>query len=592
MNDLAMPPGEAEEAALTEAEELVRRTVRENGDRAALVRAVESILEGLPVPRFADRRISLLREVVVAHNPDGLDNPDKLLKLAFPEGASFLEPRSELAYLNVIGVVNTNRGRRAHAMQLLRRLLSRARELDDDYYIAAALINLGRIAWGAGLHESSFAFFRQAKEHSGHRRAEHHAWLVASHNLAYALFFVGRTDEAREEALHALSCVPAFLKPEEAAPWQYSVQDLHSTLAMEFALRGDVDNADAQLRLAEQLALRGGAGARRAFDLHRLAVRAISLRDARAASQLRQLICSADQPNGLEEGGYLLLYLACRDQGDAEGATDALERIASLLRVRLGELADELGQLAVVGTQAMGAPGAQIEAYVNARAAELRFPLIDRSDAWNQLLEMAVSATVAEDDSGLHAYRTAHLAGMLAQESGLPEREVGVIQNSALLHDAGKAAVPGSVLKSGGTSDRERALYESHATFGADLISRVRIADHTAIADYVRFHHAPYDGQTGLLAGEQLPLGARIVSVADAFDALVRGRPSRPSMSVQEALKELLRQRGRDYDPRLVDLLIALVRRIEREHGDVMAYLADGADAIEPIARRRLGRPQ
>lgn len=592
MNDLAMPPGEAEEAALSEAEELVRRTVRDNGDRTALVRAVESLLEGLPVPRFADRRIALLREVAVAHNPGGLDNPDQLVKLAFPKGASLLEPCSELVYLNVIGVINTDRGRRAHAMQLFRRCLNRARELGDEHYIAAALINLGRIAWGAGLHEASIAFFRQAKEHSGTRRTEHHPWLVASQNLAYSLFFLGKTDEAREEALHALSCVPAFLKPDEIMSWQYSVQDLHSTLACDFALRGDEDSADAQMHLAEQWALRGGAGARRAFDLHRVAVRATARRDPRALSQLRQLLSSANHPSVLEEGGYLLLYLACRVQGDAEGATDALERIAAQLRVRLGELADELGQFPAVGTPAMDVPGAQIEAYVNARAAELRLPLPERSDAWNQLLEMAVSATVTEDDSGLHAYRTAHLAGLLAQESGLPEREVAVIQNAALLHDAGKAAVPGSVLQSGGTSDRERALYQGHATFGADLISRARIADHTAIADCVRFHHAPYDGQTGLLAGEQLPLAARIVGVADAFDALVRGRPARPSMSVQEALKELLRQRGRDYDPRLVDLLIALVRRIESKHGDVMAYLADGADAIEPIARRRLGRSQ
>ena len=108
----------------------------------------------------------------------------------------------------------------------------------------------------------------------------------------------------------------------------------------------------------------------------------------------------------------------------------------------------------------------------------------------------------------------------------------------------------------------------------------------------MRLHHQPYDGVGArrMLKGDAIPIEARIVAACDHFDALVMGRPRRLAVPIEEALCELLRQSGRDFDPRVVEVLIATVRQLRCEHSDVMAYLAEDADQYDFTSARRVFR--
>ena len=578
MNDLALPAESAEDTVLSEAETLVRLTVRENGDRVSMIRALEEMLSALPVPPFADRRIALFREVGVLCYPGEVHLLEKLAKLTYPPGSALRAARSELTHLNCWGVVKKMKGERVQAMRMFLRCASRAAELNIAF--PTALINLNTIAWGAGLHHAAVSYLQQAKA-----QAKGYPRVAAVQNLAYCYFFLHRFDEALKEAQFGLCQIPGFLDAESTGEWQYVAQDLYLTSAAAHALHGDVDAAEACLERAGEWARRGDAAALRASRLHELAVRAIARRDASDIPELRKLVADPLSRNILGEAGDHLLYLACRAVADVDGATDALEQMSRSVRERLSEVVDEFAELPEQ-TLAPTSPQRQFDAYIGARAAELRLP--DLQGSSDHLLDLAISAAAVEDQSGLHPYRTACLTRLLAQEVGSSDREVDVAERAAMLHEIGKAAVPVSVLETGGANDRERTLYDGYANFGAEWIERGRFPDSAEVARIVRLHAAPYDGQTGLLAGEALPLGARLVRIADAFDTLVCGRRAQLPLSVQDALREMLRQRGRDFDPRLTDHFIALVRRLELEHGDLLAFLEDGAEI--PEARHRLGK--
>jgi response regulator RpfG family c-di-GMP phosphodiesterase len=133
--------------------------------------------------------------------------------------------------------------------------------------------------------------------------------------------------------------------------------------------------------------------------------------------------------------------------------------------------------------------------------------------------------------------------------------------------------------------ERDEALYRSHPHVGANLIARSGIPDAGSVAEAVRFHLTPFDGRGAGTAAETIPLAARILAIASAFDSLLGGRPGRPAMSVQRALRGILEQRARDFDPVLVDRFIELVRRLEAEHPDLVKALEGEFDERELAAQ-------
>lgn len=172
-------------------------------------------------------------------------------------------------------------------------------------------------------------------------------------------------------------------------------------------------------------------------------------------------------------------------------------------------------------------------------------------------------------DAGTSAYleRMSHIAGLIAEQLGLSEEEVRIIEMAAPLHDIGKIAIPDAVLlKQGKLTEEETAVMRRHPRIGYELLSGSQNRFIQVGALIALRHHERYDGSgypDGLI-GEAIPLEARIVAVADVCDALLSSRPYKEAWSMDATLAYLYAQRGRLFDPRCVDALVRARPALER----------------------------
>jgi len=179
-----------------------------------------------------------------------------------------------------------------------------------------------------------------------------------------------------------------------------------------------------------------------------------------------------------------------------------------------------------------------------------------------QALAMAIDAK--DQVTHGHIRRVQVYAVELARAVGvIDEPTLKGIEAGALLHDTGKIAVPEHILnKPGKLTPQEYEKIKSHVTIGADILSGIDFP--YPVIPYVRHHHENWDG-TGYpdgLVGEDIPLGARILSVVDCFDALTSDRPYRRALTTDAALEILQQRSGSMYDPRLVETFIAQLPRL------------------------------
>ncbi|AFV12199.1 response regulator [Thermacetogenium phaeum DSM 12270] len=151
----------------------------------------------------------------------------------------------------------------------------------------------------------------------------------------------------------------------------------------------------------------------------------------------------------------------------------------------------------------------------------------------------------------------AHYATALAQAAGLAQEEVKKIRLAAFLHDLGKVDIPEEILnKPGPLSDAEKKVCQRHPVTGADIVRQIKSLEE--IVPLIRHHHERYDGQgyPDGLAGEEIPLGARIIALADSFDAMITNRPYRRARTYQEAIEIVKKEAGRQFDPHLAELFV------------------------------------
>lgn len=179
-----------------------------------------------------------------------------------------------------------------------------------------------------------------------------------------------------------------------------------------------------------------------------------------------------------------------------------------------------------------------------------------------ELLEVMVASIEAGDPytSG-HSTRVRRIARIIAAAIGLPQRQIERIGIAALLHDVGKIhhIFYPILRKPGALTPEERAIMELHPIKSAELVSRIsRLAD---VVPSVRHHHENFDG-TGYpdrLAGQNIPLGSRIIMFADTIDAMTTDRPYRKALSADVVKAELLKYRGKQFDPEICDVLLSSV---------------------------------
>jgi putative two-component system response regulator len=172
---------------------------------------------------------------------------------------------------------------------------------------------------------------------------------------------------------------------------------------------------------------------------------------------------------------------------------------------------------------------------------------------------LGLAAEYKDNETGLHVIRMSHFARILGLAAGMTEQEAEDLLHAAPMHDVGKIGIPDRILQKAGPLDPEEwQVMQGHAAIGAEIIGQhgggmLKLAHDIAIT-----HHEKYDGSgyPNGLAGEEIPLAGRIVAIADVFDALTSVRPYKRAWSEEEAIAHLRQQKGKHFDPALVELFI------------------------------------
>jgi diguanylate cyclase (GGDEF)-like protein/putative nucleotidyltransferase with HDIG domain len=179
----------------------------------------------------------------------------------------------------------------------------------------------------------------------------------------------------------------------------------------------------------------------------------------------------------------------------------------------------------------------------------------DRAARFRAAASLARAVDARDVYTGSHSQRVAELAARMARRLGLPDEEVELTRLAASLHDLGKLAIPEEILrKPGPLTEPERLVLERHPQIGFRMLESLGV---DPVAEWVLHHHERWDGSgyPDGLPGDQIPLGARIIFVADAYDAMTSERVYRRRVLPQQAIAELQRCAGTQFDPEIVDAM-------------------------------------
>jgi HD-GYP domain-containing protein (c-di-GMP phosphodiesterase class II) len=175
--------------------------------------------------------------------------------------------------------------------------------------------------------------------------------------------------------------------------------------------------------------------------------------------------------------------------------------------------------------------------------------------AFNQLLDLK------DLNTGVHSTRLAEWALHVAGELGMDESELADMEVAALLHDIGKVGIPDAILnKPAKLTSEEYALMKKHPEYGWAVLRQIPGMERASLL--ILHHHESFDGRgyPGGLKGSETPLGSRIVSVIDAFDAMVSSRPYRKGLPFEEAERRLIEASGTQFDPDVVKVFLPHAR--------------------------------
>jgi cyclic di-GMP phosphodiesterase len=270
-----------------------------------------------------------------------------------------------------------------------------------------------------------------------------------------------------------------------------------------------------------------------------------------------------DELNQIAEASYLpILMLTGDDTPEAKrealsrGAKDFLNKPfhSDEVLLRIGTLLETRFLYLQIQSQ-----NQILEAKVRDRTRELEAAQIEIIE------RLARAAEFRDDNTGQHTERVGQMSALLARQIGLSDTQVSLIRRAAPLHDVGKIGIPDSILmKLGKLTAEEFELVKTHTTIGARILSGSRFTILRLAEEIAYNHHERWDGSGYVgIRGSDIPLAGRIVAVADVFDALTQKRPYKAAWPVTEAIGEIDRQRGRQFDPALVDAFMRVIEQRE-----------------------------
>jgi HD-GYP domain-containing protein (c-di-GMP phosphodiesterase class II) len=210
----------------------------------------------------------------------------------------------------------------------------------------------------------------------------------------------------------------------------------------------------------------------------------------------------------------------------------------------------------------------ELEAVVNARTRELK-------SAQEETIERLVTASLWRDEeTGMHIRRTGLFCEALGKAAGWSEAEVEIFRQAAFMHDVGKIGIPDAILrKPGKLTPKEFEIIKTHTLIGAEMLGESKTPILRMAREIALYHHEHWDGRgypTGI-AGLRIPESARIMAIADVYDALTHDRVYRPAFTEEESLEMMSKESGTHFDPSLLALFFTIqpeISRLSQEYPD------------------------
>lgn len=201
-----------------------------------------------------------------------------------------------------------------------------------------------------------------------------------------------------------------------------------------------------------------------------------------------------------------------------------------------------------------------IQRTLNFQKKELEFVKHQVKMGNETIIAIAKAVDARDENTSQHSVRVSEYSVLIAKRLGFTEEECEDLRRMALLHDIGKIGIPDSVLnKPSRLTDEEYEIMKTHVIKGAEILKDFSLVEH--IADGALYHHERYDGRgyANGLKGEEIPLNARIIGIADAFDAMTANRVYRKKLDIDFVLGELRKGSGTQFDPALVEIMLTLI---------------------------------
>jgi putative two-component system response regulator len=512
----------------------------------------------------------------------------------FAEKNGFARTASMLPLLNSIGLCASDVSDNANATDALNAGLGLAEELENKYFQVVLMTSLGLVSMQAGMWAEGLRVYDSAIDLASDDPNQICNIIACEANSLYANLLLGRYEAA-------ISIITTRSRPESMPSGNESFFRVffEANAAQIYAEAGFIDEAKKHLALARGLVEKYKAS--RAAMAFEMAEGLVTVYEKDFKAGLLKMESVLTKARRVGDAWHDYLPVVARAYEYAGQPQEALRYTRALIDFRTAAQEKNILRYArryqpardACSGEAIADEAPTILARLLTRAQILEGQVAkielmnERQKSFRQRTEMlermAVMTSLRDDASGERVYRVGRLASLLTHMLGEDDHTVFMMEMAARLHDIGKISIPDIISqKATAFSAVEHDMMKMHTVIGAELLAKSEITELQMAEQIARYHHEHWDG-SGYpegLKGEAIPLPARVVALADVFDALTHARTYRTAFTIDAAIEEINKGCGTQFEPRLVDPFIKLIQllryeQIADEHGNVPANLDD-----------------
>lgn len=529
---------------------------------AGLVRGLQEPLPAAAVNEAVDTALAICRALYASsRSSDALPLARAVLSHAESSGDRARTRRAATA----CGLLSADTADLVGAIEHHVKALRLATLDEDRVEMSRIWNNIGAATGISGNHDMAARCYRRSLALGDGEGIPRFSNYAARANLADCLYQLGEIEGGLAHAQRALT----EMSPASCEQDRYGAILLRRNLVRLLVAAGRIEEAGGHV--LEATALAAGSASPRAHiaaDTTRATFELAMGRTDIALTRLHEALSQAREvPATLHD------TLACVIRAE-EAAGNAARAL-----VRLEELSDHIYRSGIERARAYVELASLQDASLSSgehQREQARARLISKlsppgqPEGWKALQRLAASAALRMESSGWHGVRVGALTKALALASGVAPLQALEIGLAAELHDIGMMSVPAAILsKRGPLNASERAIVRRHPEAGAEVLSDDWHPRMLMAREIAKYHHAHWDGSgyPERVGGEFIPLGARMCAIADAYDMMVCGYGDRSPRTMGEALDELRREAGRQFDPALVEVFEGMIRSESKDCG-------------------------